>query len=90
MATLSVRMRDDLKQKAQSLARRQRVSLNNFINAIVAAAVAQEEALAFFDDRLKGMDLEELHKRVMAFMRETKPGSGPSAEELKEAMGDRF
>ena len=84
-ATLSLRIRDDLKQKVQSLARRQGVSLNNFINATVAATVAQEEALAFFDDRLKGMDLKALHERVMAFMRETQPGEDPSSEELKKA-----
>ncbi len=33
MAMLSLRMRDDLKRKAQDLAPRQGVSLNNFINA---------------------------------------------------------
>lgn len=90
MATLSLRIRDDLKRKVQILAQRQGVSLNNFINATVAAAVAQEEALAFFDDRLKGADLEALHKRVMAFMGNAKPGEGPSVEELKDAMGERF
>jgi len=35
--------------------------LNNFVNAMLAAAVAQEETLAFFDDRLKDVDLEALH-----------------------------
>lgn len=51
MASLSLRIRDDLKRKAQTLARRHGVSLNNFVNATLAAAVAQEETLAFFDDR---------------------------------------
>lgn len=36
MATVSLRMRDDLKRKAQHLAKRQGVSLNGFINATVA------------------------------------------------------
>ena len=90
MATLSIRIRDDLKRKAQRLAQHQGVSLNNFINAAVAASVAQEETLAFFDDRLKTVDLEALHERVLSFMTETKPGTGPSIEELQRAMGDRF
>ena len=38
MANLSLRMRDDLKTKAQRLASEQGVSLNQFINATIAAA----------------------------------------------------
>ncbi len=40
MATLSLRMRDDLKAKAQELASQQGVSLNSYINATLAATVA--------------------------------------------------
>ena len=90
MAILSLRMRDDLKRKAQHLAQRQGVSLNNFINAAVAASVAQEETLTFFDDRLKDVDLEALHQRVLAFMAETKAGTDPTTEELQRVMGERF
>ncbi|HXV65358.1 MAG TPA: hypothetical protein VEK15_31980 [Vicinamibacteria bacterium] len=64
--------------------------MNNYINAALAAAVAQAETLAFFGDRLKDVDLESLHQRVRAFMGETEPGDEPSVEELREAMGDRF
>ena len=45
MATLSLRIRDDLKRKAQELAKREGVSLNNYINATLAATVAQAETL---------------------------------------------
>ena len=93
MATLSLRIRDDLKRKAQELAKREGVSLNNYINATLAATVAQAETLAFFEDRLKDVDLKALHERVSTFMRETEPGGEPSSvaiEELKDAMGDRF
>ena len=52
MATISLRMRDDLKRKAQQLAKEQGVSLNGFINATIAAAVAQQEsAVEDGDDR---------------------------------------
>lgn len=90
MATLSLRIRDDLKRKAQELAKREGVSLNNYINATLAATVAQAETLAFFEDRLKDVDLKALHERVSTFMREREPGGEPSVEELKDAMGDRF
>jgi len=90
MATLSLRIREDLKRKAQELAHRQGVSLNNYINAALAAAVAQAETLAFFDDRLKDVDLDALRKRVPRFMQKSQPGREPSVEELKGAMGDSF
>ncbi len=86
MSTLSLRMQDSLKRKAQEIARRQGVSLNNYVNATLAAAVAQEATLAFFDDRLKGVDLQALHRRVMAFMGETQPGAEPSPDEAVDAI----
>ena len=89
MATLSLRIRETLKRKAQNLAKRQGVSLNNFINTTIAAAIAQEEALAFFDDRLKDLDLEALHRRVMAFMGKRRPGPEPSLEQVERAAGRR-
>ncbi len=86
MATLSLRMRDDLKQKAQQLAKEQGVSLNGFVNATIAAAVAQQETLTFFSDRLRNLDQDSLHKRVLEFMRKTRPGKAPSIEEIEHAM----
>jgi hypothetical protein len=71
------------------LAERQGVSLNNFINATVAASVAQEETLRFFDERLRHIDVEALHKRVQRFMSETKPGNGPTEDEISSARGNR-
>jgi len=90
MATLSLRIRDDLKRKAQELAQSEGVSLNNFINAALAATIAQAETLAFFEDRLKDVDLKALHERVLTFMSDTEPGDEPSIDELKDALGDRF
>lgn len=86
MATLSLRMRDDLKQKAQQLAKEQGVSLNGFINATLAATIAQQETLTFFGDRLKDLDQEALHKRVLQFMRKSRPGREPSVEEIERAL----
>jgi hypothetical protein len=87
MATLSLRMRDDLKRKAQNLAERQGVSLNNYINSIIAASVAQEETLRFFRDRLQDVDLAKLHKRVLRFMEKPRQGADPSPDELRQLTG---
>lgn len=89
MATLSLRMRDDLKRKAQSLAERQGVSLNNYINSVVAASVAQEETLRFLRDRLQDVDLELLHKRVLKFMEKPRPGVDPPPDELQRLVGGK-
>ncbi len=86
MATLSLRMRDDLKQKAQQLAKAQGVSLNGYINANIAAAVAQQETLEFFSDRLRDVDQDALQERVLKFMRKTCPGKEPSIEEIERAV----
>lgn len=89
MARLSFRIRDTLKRKAEDLAKREGVSLNNFINAMLAAVVAQEEALAFFGDRLRTVDLDALHRRVMAFMGKAQPGREPSQEAVGKAIHGR-
>ena len=86
MATLSIRMRDDLKQKAQRLAKQQGVSLNGFINATVAATIAQQETLAFFDDRLRDVDPDALHGRVLKLMGKTRPGEEPSDGDIERAV----
>ena len=89
MATLSLRIRDTLKRKAEDLAKREGASLNNFINAMLAAVVAQEEALAFLGDRPRTVGLYALHRRVVAFMGKTRPGREPSQAELDKAIHGR-
>jgi antitoxin component of RelBE/YafQ-DinJ toxin-antitoxin module len=88
MATLSLRMRDDLKAKAQQLASQQGVSLNSYINATLAATVAQAETLAMMGDRLSKVDREKLHARVMDFMSKTRNGPEPSPAEIERAIAD--
>jgi hypothetical protein len=80
-------MRDDLKRKAQNLAERQGVSLNNYINSIISASVAQEETMRFFRDRLQDIDIAALHKRVLKFMAKSRSGTDPSPEELRRLAG---
>ena len=87
MATFSLRMRGDLKSKVQQLASQQGVSLNGYINATLAATVAQAETLAMMGDRLSNVDREKLHARVMKFMSRTQTGSEPSPEEIDRATG---
>jgi antitoxin component of RelBE/YafQ-DinJ toxin-antitoxin module len=86
MATLSLRMRDDLKAKAQQLASEQGVSLNSYINATLAATIAQAETLAMMGDRLSNVDKVQLHARVMKFMSKTRSGTEPTPAEIERAI----
>lgn len=90
MATLSLRMRDDLKRKAQSLAKRQGVSLNNYINSVIAASISQEETMRYFRDRVQDVDVGALHKRVLKWMEQRRPGADPSPDELRRFIGENL
>ncbi len=85
MATLSLRMRDDLKEKAQQMASEQGVSLNSYINATLAATISQQETLALLGDRLREIDQDRLHARVMKFMSPSLNGTDPTLDEIERA-----
>ncbi|KAA1258042.1 HicB family protein [Rubripirellula obstinata] len=85
MATITLRMPDDLKAKAQQLASEQGVSLNSYINATLAATIAQSETLAMMGDRLAGVDEDKLHDRVMKFMSKSRGGKEPTPKEIDAA-----
>lgn len=89
MATLSLRMRDDLKAKAQELASQQGVSLNSYINATLAATIAQAETLAMMGNRISSIDQEQLHTRVLKFMSRTRTGTEPRLSEIERAIGKK-
>ena len=66
------------------------MSLNNYINSVVAASVAQEETLRFFRDRLQDVDLAALDKRVLKLMEKPRPGVDPSPAELRRLVGEKL
>jgi len=66
------------------------VSLNNYINSVVAASVAQEETLRFFRDRRQDVDLAALDKRVLKLMEKPRPGVDPSPAELRRLVGEKL
>ena len=91
MATLSLRIREDLKRKAQELARREGVSLNNCITTQHSPRqLHKPRPSAYFEDRLKGIHLTALQERVPGFMRQTQRGEDPCLEDLQDAKGKRF
>lgn len=87
MKVVRLQMNDDLNEKAQLLASQQGVSLESYINATLAATVAQSETLAKMRDRLSSVDREKLHARVMNFMSKAQTGPEPSSDEIERATG---
>ena len=75
----------DSRHSVSRSARRQSVSLNTYVNATLAAAVAQDATLAFFDDRLKGVDLRQVVNEVVR--RETEGLSPRSRREIAGECG---
>ena len=82
-------MRDDLKAKAQQLASEQGVSLNSYINATLAATIAQAETLAMFGERLSDVDQERLHLRVIKFMSKSRTGAEPTPDEVARVISGK-
>lgn len=89
MAILSLRLRDDLKAKVQQLAASQGVSLNSYINATLAATIAQAETMAFLSSRLGKRNLDAMHAQVLEFMSKSRRGAETTANEIETAIGDK-
>jgi hypothetical protein len=89
MATLSIRIPDDLKKRVAALAQEQGVSMNNFITSCLAGAVAQERTRAFLLKRIKGGHPGKTAARFDKIMSKTSPGRGPSMREIDAAIGAR-
>lgn len=54
MAVLSIKVDDELKEKAKYYAKKNNVSVSYYISRSLSALFAQQDALSFFDNRLKG------------------------------------
>lgn len=60
MSTVTHRIRDDLKKKAQAIAREHHVSLNNCVNVALSAAVAQTEPCLYSALLQRGSQTEQI------------------------------
>ncbi len=89
MATLSIRIPNDLKKRVAALAEQQGVSMNNFITSCLSGAIAQETTRAFLLHRLKRTDPSKTKASFDKIMSKTRPGRGPSMREIDAAKGRR-
>jgi predicted transcriptional regulator len=87
MAALSVRIPDELKNKASKLARKQNLSLNSFINHWLRAAVTQDETIEWMKRQLGGRSQEKLVADFGKILNKLQPGEEPTLNEIEKAMG---
>jgi len=87
MATLSIRIPNDLKKRVAALAEDQGVSMNNFITSCLASAVAQERTRGFLLKRTKGGDPSKTGVAFDKIMSKSRPGRGPSMRDIDAAIG---
>ena len=86
MSAMSIRIPEELKDKAMQLARKNNISFNSLVNHWLRAAVMQDETLEWMRSRLNGKDPEALIAQFGEFLEQTQPGEEPSPEEIKKAM----
>lgn len=89
MATLSIRIPNDLKKRVAALTDEQGVSMNNFITSCLSSAVAQETTRAFLSKRLKGVDPRKTDVAFDKIMSKTRRGRGPPIGEIDVTIGRR-
>jgi len=85
MSAISIRLPDDLKDKAMRLARKKKISFNSLVNYWLQAAVMQDDTLEWMKRQLSGKNPELVIAQFGEFLEKTKPGDEPTAEEIDRA-----
>jgi hypothetical protein len=88
VGVISVRLPDDLKDKAMKLAKKQNISFNSLVNHWLQAAVMQDETLEWMNRRLAGKKPADLIADFGAFLEQSEPGEEPTSDEIQQAMSD--
>jgi len=86
MTTLSIRMPDSLKNKTLNIARKQGVSMNNFIICSISSSVAQQEAYDFFDSELKNIDRNKTSLKFDKIMNKTQNKKPPDFQTINDLI----
>ena len=86
MSAISIRLPDDLKEKAMRLAKKKKISFNSLVNHWLQAAVMQDDTLEWMKRQLSGKNPELLLVKFGEFLKKTKPGDEPTSDEIERAI----
>lgn len=87
MTAISIRLPEELKEKAMRLAKK-KMSFNSLVNHWLQAAVVQDETTEWLKRQLSSKAPELLIAQLGEFLEKTRPGDEPDVEEIKQAMRD--
>ena len=86
MSAISVRLPDDLKDKAMKLAKKKNISFNSLVNHWLQTAVQQDETLEWMKSRLSGKNPDLVITKFGRFLEKAQPGNEPTLDEIQHAM----
>lgn len=86
MGAISVRLPDDLKDKAMKLAQKKNISFNSLVNHWLQAAVMQDETLEWMHRQLGGRKPADLIAAFGTFLEKSEPGEEPTLDNIQQAM----
>ncbi len=86
MSAISVRLPDELKDKAVRLAKKKNMSFNTLVNYWLQAAVQQDETIEWMKSRLSGKNPDLLIAKFGDFLQKTQSGDEPTIDEIQQAM----
>ena len=83
MSAISVRLPEELRDKAMRLAKKKNMSFNSLVNYWLQAAVQQDETLEWMKSRLSGKNPDLLIAKFGTFLKKTQPGDEPTLDEIQ-------
>ena len=89
MATLSIRMPDVMKDKANKIAHNQGVSMNNFIICSISTAISQFDSINFFRNELQGFDRNRLSNEFDKIMTRTQKGKEVDVYKIDRIINEK-
>lgn len=88
MGAISVRLPDDLKDKAMKLAKKKNISFNSLVNHWLQTAVMQDETLEWMNKQLGGKKPVDLIADFGDFLERSEPGDEPTLEDIQQALNE--
>ena len=88
MGAISIRLPDDLKDKAMKLAKKNNISFNSLVNHWLQAAVTQDETREWMHRQLGARQPADLIAEFGAFLDQSEPGEEPTLDDIQQAMRD--
>ena len=89
MSALTIRLPDELKERAMRLAKKKKMSLNALVRHWLETAVLQDQTMDWMERRLRGKQGEEVVAEFGRLLEQSSPGTEPGRRTIDDALGER-